>query len=270
MKVHYSVFGFLDLVAVLVSGASLNISGEAVTTRFWDCCKPSCGWKAKAPFSRPVLSCGIDDKPIDIDAGTGCNGGSAYQCSNQQPWKVNDTFSYGFAGVFIKPELTAGKIEDAWCCACYQLDFTSDPLKGKTMIVQASNTAYDVTSNNRFSLAIPGGNTTSHDACAKQYGVDQKVFGQENSGIRSENDCDNLPDNLKEACKWRFEWYKDQQYPSVNFKRVPCPTELTSKTQCTRNDEAELKGLVPSQAPVVSPSILLATLGVTMTCLFLV
>ncbi|CAI6268969.1 unnamed protein product [Periconia digitata] len=270
MKVQYSIVCVLDLLAALVSGANLNVSGDAVTTRFWDCCKPSCGWKLKAPFSRPVQSCGIEDKPIDIDAGTGCNGGTAYQCSDQQPWKVNDTFSYGFAGAFIKPELTGGKIEDAWCCACYQLDFTSEPLKGKTMIVQASNTAYDVTSTNRFSLAIPGGNTTSHDACAKQYGVDQRVFGTESEGIGREDDCDNLPENLRSACKWRFEWYKDASFPSVNFKRVPCPSELTDKTQCVRNDEAELKGLAPSPAPLHEPSFWVAALGLAMTSLFLV
>lgn len=149
-----NILFLLDLLVVVVNCANLNISGEGITTRFWDCCKPSCAWKAKADFNRPVLSCSADDKPTDIDAGTGCNGGSAYQCSNQQPWKVNDTLSYGFAGVFIVPGLTGGKIEDAWCCACYQLDFTSDPLKGKTLIVQASNTAYDVSTTNRFSLAV--------------------------------------------------------------------------------------------------------------------
>lgn len=144
----------LNLFVLGVRSVNLNVSGEAITTKFWDCCKPSCAWKEKAAFTRPVLSCSADDKPTDIDAGTGCNGGSAYLCSNQQPWSINDTFSYGFAGVFITPDLTGGKIEDAWCCACYQLNFTSDPLLGKSMIIQASNTAYDVNTANRFTLAV--------------------------------------------------------------------------------------------------------------------
>lgn len=145
----------LDLFVVIARCANLNISGEAVTTRFWDCCKPSCGWNGKASFNRPVLSCTADDKPTDIQAGTGCgDGGTAFLCSDQQPWAVNDTFSYGFAGIFLVPSLTDNHIEDAWCCACYQLNFTSDPLRGKTMIVQASNTAYDVNTANRFSLAV--------------------------------------------------------------------------------------------------------------------
>jgi hypothetical protein len=145
----------LELFAVLAQCANLNYSGEAITTRYWDCCKPSCAWNGKADVSKPVLSCTADDKPTDIAAGTACGtGGTAYGCSNQQPWAINDTMSYGYAGVFIKPDLTKGAIEGAWCCACYQLDFTSDPLRGKSLIVQASNTAYDITTANRFSLAV--------------------------------------------------------------------------------------------------------------------
>ena len=144
----------LELFALLAQGAFLNYTGEAITTRYWDCCKPSCGWNGKADFSSPVESCTADDKPTDAAAGTGCNGGTAYSCSDQQPWAINDTVAYGFAGAFIEPALTHGGIEDAWCCACYQLNFTSDPLIGKTMIIQASNTAYDVTATNRFSLAV--------------------------------------------------------------------------------------------------------------------
>lgn len=151
---YRNLFLVLELIAVLVEGAHLDYSGEALTTRFWDCCKPSCAWKDKAPVSNPVDSCSADDEPISITAGTGCKGGTAFACSKQQPWAINDTLSYGFAGAYITKDLVGGAIEDAWCCACYQLDFTSEPLRGKSMIVQASNTAYDVNTANRFSLAV--------------------------------------------------------------------------------------------------------------------
>ncbi|KAF2873046.1 endoglucanase 1 precursor [Massariosphaeria phaeospora] len=236
------------LFALSVRCQGLAFSGEAITTRFWDCCKPSCGWKQKAPFSRPVLSCGIDEKPLDIAAGTGCNGGNAYLCSDQQPWVVNETFSYGFAGIFLP-----GHNEDFWCCSCYQLDFTSDPLRGKSMIVQASNTAYDINTANRFSLAVPGGNTTSYDACAKQYGVDQTVFGENHRGVGSKEDCDGLPQQLQPGCRWRYDWFQDASYPSANFKRVVCPAELTDRTLCKRNDEKALaEGGSSSAAPTSS------------------
>ncbi|CAI9626872.1 endoglucanase 1 precursor [Alternaria burnsii] len=243
----------IEFFAVLARCAHLNYTGEAVTTRFWDCCKPSCGWNGKAQFSRPVESCTADDKPTDIAAGTGCNGGSAFQCSNQQPWAINDTLSYGYAGVYITPDLTHGGIEDAWCCACYQLNFTSEPLIGKSMIVQASNTAYDVTNANRFSLAVPGGNTTSTNACAQQYGVSQSVFGENMAGVKSIDDCQNLPKNLRAGCEWRFDWFKDASYPSANFKRVVCPSEITAKTNCIRNDDKVLAGEA-SSAQSLTPS----------------
>lgn len=240
----------LKLFAVITQGAqlTLNYSGEAVTTRFWDCCKPSCGWNGKADFSRPVLSCSADNQPVDIAAGTGCNGGSAFQCADQQPWKINDTLSYGYAGAFIAASLTHESVESAWCCACYQLDFTSEPLIGKTMVVQASNTAYDISTVNGFSLAIPGGNATSTNACARQYGVSQSVFGQNMVGVRSREDCQNLPESLRAGCTWRFDWYQDAAYPSVKFKRVICPTEITAKTQCVRKDEKSLTGEAASSA----------------------
>jgi hypothetical protein len=40
---------------------------------------------------------------------------------------------------------------------------------------------------------------------------------------------------------------------SANFKRVPCPTELTSKTQCTRTDEKQLISGDTSSATTFSP-----------------
>lgn len=145
----------LPFFTPLAYAANLNYSGEALTGRHWDCCKPSCGWKGKADFISPVQSCATDGHTrISDTAGTGCNGGDAFLCSDQQPWAVNDTFSYGFAGAFILPSITGGGIEDAWCCSCYELEFTSDPLRGKKMVIQASNTAYDVNDRSRFALAV--------------------------------------------------------------------------------------------------------------------
>lgn len=127
---------------------------EGITTRYWDCCKPSCAWHGKASVSHPVQDCNATDFPSpSIEVGSGCEyGGNAYACNNQTPWAVNDTFSYGFAGMFISGHKD---LESNWCCACYQVNFTSDPLSGKSMVIQASNTAYDMPiSVNRISLAV--------------------------------------------------------------------------------------------------------------------
>ena len=60
---------------------------------------------------------------------------------------------------------------------------------------------------------IPGGNTTKVDGCATQYGVSQSVFGQDHKGIVTKDDCENLPESLRDACEWRFDWLKDASYP---------------------------------------------------------
>ena len=73
-----------------------GLSGQAVTTRYWDCCKPSCAWPGKAPVSAPVQTCSISDAPLsDPNAASGCSGGSAFTCSGQQPWAVSDSLAYG-------------------------------------------------------------------------------------------------------------------------------------------------------------------------------
>ena len=117
-----------------------------------DCCKPSCAWPGKtalASGSNPVTICDVSNNPLaDYNAASGCGGGTAYQCSNESPWAVTDDVAYGYAAVNI-----AGGSEDSWCCACYELTFTSGPVAGKKMIVQATNTGGDLGSN-QFDISV--------------------------------------------------------------------------------------------------------------------
>ncbi|KFY64536.1 hypothetical protein V496_03186 [Pseudogymnoascus sp. VKM F-4515 (FW-2607)] len=243
----------LFLLPSLIS-AAYPTEGIAITDRFWDCCKPSCGWNAKASFDYPVFSCDNNNNHLsNFDAGTGCNGGNAFLCADQSPWAVNDTFSYGFVGVYFP-----GYVEDAWCGACYQLDFTSEEVKGKRMVVQAHNTGYDVHEANRFALAIPGGNTSYAGACALQYGVSNTVFGEENVGLSTASQCDKLPKALQAPCHWRFDWFKDAQRPTANFTRVVCPVELTNRTGTTRDDDATFAKQSSAQSGAHAPYIIAA------------
>lgn len=96
--------------------AYAGASGSGTTTRYWDCCKGSCSWTGKASVSHPVTTCDKSDNPLtDYSVASACDGGSAYMCSDQSPWKVNDTMAYGFAAVSI-----AGGSESSWCCSCYK------------------------------------------------------------------------------------------------------------------------------------------------------
>lgn len=59
-----------------------QVSGTGKTTRYWDCCKPSCAWSKKitlASGAHPVNTCDKNDNFIsDVDAKSGCDGGGAY------------------------------------------------------------------------------------------------------------------------------------------------------------------------------------------------
>lgn len=92
-------------------------------------------------------------------------------CADQSPWAVNSTLAYGFAAVNI-----AGGSESSWCSACYALKFTSGNAKGKTLIVQATNTGGDLGSN-QFDLAIPGGGVGIFNGCTQEWG--ELVFDHE-------------------------------------------------------------------------------------------
>jgi hypothetical protein len=141
-----SILGSLlsaTLAAALVGSSTAQVSGSGKTTRYWDCCKPSCSWSGKASVSASVTTCDKNDQPLsDMNAASGCNGGPAFMCSSQSPWIVSDDLAYGFAAVNI-----AGGTENSWCCACYELTFTSGSIAGKKMIVQATNTGGDLGDN---------------------------------------------------------------------------------------------------------------------------
>lgn len=108
------VFLVLGLAA-LVPSTVLAASGSGHSTRYWDCCKPSCAWSKKAAVSAPILTCDARDNPLsNPDVKSGCDGGTAFACTNNSPWAVNDNLAYGFAATAIN-----GGSESSWCCACY-------------------------------------------------------------------------------------------------------------------------------------------------------
>ncbi|KAL3427640.1 glycoside hydrolase family 45 protein [Phlyctema vagabunda] len=229
----------------LLPVAAAQVSGTGSTTRYFDCCKPSCGYAGKltpAAGSSVVQSCDIHDAPVaDFNAQSACAGGTAYTCSDQTPWAVSDSLAYGFAAVNI-----AGGTEASWCCACYELTFTSSPsLVGKKMVVQATNTGGDLGANH-FDLAIPGGGFGIYDACTTEWKNASTDWGERYGGISRRSQCDTFADALKPACYWRFDWFQNADNPSVAFTQVACPAALTARTGCVRADD---QGPVPSSSP---------------------
>jgi len=198
------------------------------TTRYWDCCKPSCSWPEKAKVSQPVQQCKIDGiTPItDFNAKSGCEGGESFMCLNQQPWAVSEVLSYGYAAASIE-----GLTEADWCCRCYALTFTEGPAKGKQLVVQVTNTGGDLGANH-FDLQIPGGGVGIFNGCSTQFNTDTDGWGERYGGVGKRSDCDLLPEDIRTACYWRFDWFLGSDNPAMVFDEVECPIELTENTGC--------------------------------------
>ncbi|KAF9024243.1 glycoside hydrolase family 45 protein [Hymenopellis radicata] len=209
--------------------ATAGYAQTGQTTRYWDCCKPSCAWSGKASVSKPVLTCDRNQNALtDPNVKSGCDGGTAFACANNSPWAVDDNTAYGFAAVRIN-----GGTEASWCCACYELTFTSTSIAGKKMIVQATNTGGDLGSNH-FDLMIPGGGVGAFaQGCPAQYG--SWNGGATYGGVSSRAGCDSLPAAVREGCYFRFDWFQGADNPSVSFQTVTCPSQLTAISGCIRH-----------------------------------
>lgn len=219
-----------------------NIVGGTTgkTTRYWDCCVPTCSWKENT--KGPVVNvCKIDGHSIvpnfDYRTGSACSGGSGYMCNDNQPWALNENIAFGF----VASSFTSGN-QAEWCCSCYRLQFTSGNAKGKQMIVQVTNTGTDL-STNHFDIQIPGGGVGIFNGCQSQWGTGNDGWGQRYGGISSRSSCADLPKELQDGCYWRYDWFMDSDNPSVVFEPVQCPIELTSKSGCTPTNNNSFKAI---------------------------
>jgi len=220
---------------------------DGFTTRYWDCCKPHCGWPQNS--SRPISSCGGDNGSLggDFGASSACEGGPAHMCWNFGPQSNGDNIAYAFAAH-----------NGVGCGACFQLDFTgeshnpkpdtghdqgSQSLAGKSMIVQVINTGG--IDSGQFDLLVPGGGVGDFDACTNQWGTSdlgeryggfflacqkENNFEYEASRACARDWCDRVftgKDDLHAGCMWFVEWFGLADNPTMKYKEVPCPEELT-------------------------------------------
>ena len=222
-------------------------SGSGWATRYWDCCKPHCAWPDKGGLK--AHACDAQGNKINDDgASSMCDGGNAGTCVSQIPQVYNDTIAFAFAAV---PGSAGGK-----CGKCFDLAFTgkgkyaSDnnlaKLKGKHLIVIASNIGYDV-AEGQFDVMIPGGGTGIFNGCASKMGWGSQ--GAQYGGLLSEcetesgytaskykscltSKCEKSFANdpkAKEGCLFLANWMNAAGNPLHNYKEVECPKELLDK-----------------------------------------
>jgi hypothetical protein len=210
---------------------------NAWASRYWDCCKPACGWKGNVRTGTPMTSCSKENQKLSgHDDKNACeNGGSAFMCWSGAPWAVSDKLSYGYA---------AASGGNYVCGRCYQVQFTgsghngSNPgaqsLNGKTMIVQVINNGG--VAADQFDLLIPGGGVGLLNACSNQWGTSDlgAQYGGFLAGCNGDKNCVknkcmqvfNGKPELMAGCDWFLNWFNAADNPNFTFKQIACPQSI--------------------------------------------
>lgn len=222
---------------------------QGYTTRFWDCCKPSCAWTQNAGGKTPAKTCNKQNQTVGAANQSACSGGDAHACWDMAPWAVSDTKAFAYAA-----------FNGGGCGTCYELKFTgqsnsnnSDPgakaICGKTLVVQVINIG-NITQG-QFDIMIPGGGVGDFNACTNQWGVSGNALGERYGGVmlacqKQNNEleprkactldgCSKLFANanlsmLRAGCDWTVNWLNTADNPKVVYSQVACPAELTNKS----------------------------------------
>ncbi|CAG9862504.1 unnamed protein product [Phyllotreta striolata] len=218
---------------VVIKRIEGGVSGVGTTTRYWDCCKPTCSWPGNVEYKKPVKACKADGVTAnDPENQSGCVGGQSYVCTNQAGYAKNSTLAYGFV---------AARFHDTtrnMCCSCVLFTFHTQwpsKLNGTQMLVQVTNTGNAPESKtNLFDIAMPGSGVGYYtQGCTSQWNTDVSDWGDQYGGVHEEKDCYKLPKKLWNGCLFRFQWMYGYSNPDVSFYEVECPKELIDKSGCT-------------------------------------
>lgn len=272
-------------------------------TRYWDACKPHCSWAETGKDDRPDISsqaayektltsarnCNIND--VEIPTFTYSKGlerywigyegtpsaceigeGGAFTCTDMAPVAVNDTLAYAF--VAGNPSITT-------CGKCFHLQYdgsfadasennkpkeTHKALKGKHIIVMASNIGHDVKVG-QFDLMVPGGGPGIFNALnlmvnrsdiewGAQYGgfltYCQQQLGYD-KGLKDYQTCikdmcdaafaDAGRPNLLRGCHWFADWFMAADNPTYQYEEIECPQYLVDKYMTTISTDVDTKVL---------------------------
>ena len=220
---------------------------QGFATRYWDCCMPHCAWPEHGGAAR---TCDAKGKtPIGNNSGSICSNGQGTTCTSQIPIIVSDKLAYAFAA-------TPGN--DATCGKCFALTFTGtgkyetkanhQALKGKTLVVMASNIGYDV-QGGQFDIMIPGGGVGAFNGCANMGWGDQGAqyggllskcedeVGYDGDLLNKRKECLKEKCNksfandteAKEGCLFLATWMEAAGNPNHTYKEVECPQALKNK-----------------------------------------
>ena len=218
---------------------------QGFATRYWDCCMPHCAWPEHGGKAK---TCDAKGK-TPIGNNSICSNGQGTTCTSQTPIIVSEKLAYAFAA-------TPGN--DNTCGKCFALTFTGQgkyetkanhqALKGKTLVVMASNIGYDV-QGGQFDVMIPGGGVGAFNGCANmgwgdqgaQYGgllsKCENEVGYDGDLLNKRKECLKEKCNksfandaeAKEGCLFLATWMEAAGNPLHTYKEVDCPQALIQK-----------------------------------------
>ena len=253
------------------------------SSRYWDACKPHCSWLSSVDTTSEAAyqaggtvarNCNIHDVEVPAfywmgyeGTNSACvnnNAGGTYTCTDMAPIQVSENLSYGYVAA-------PGAQFGGGCGKCFHLQFnggnhandvkaTHKALKGKHMIVMASNIGYDVEAG-QYDMLVPGGGVGAFNALSTQIGVPASGLGANGGGFLTEcqqslgwdntveayqqcvlDKCDQVfkdwP-NLLRGCRWYAEWYMAADNPTYNWEEVECPQYLVDHYTTTFNTTLE-------------------------------
>jgi hypothetical protein len=214
--------------------ANIQNGQQGWASRYWDCCKATCGWTSHTNGGPAAHSCDKNNNQTDANSESACTGGPAFACWNDRPWAVGDKLAYGFVA------------KNDTCGRCYHLQFTGSThnagdnagakaLSGKHMIVQVINTGG--IASDQMDLLIPGGGVGANNACSNQWGTSDlgAQYGGFLAGCNGDltcvkNKCQQVfagKQDLLDGCDWFLGWFSAADNPSFTYEKVSCPQEIT-------------------------------------------
>lgn len=219
---------------------------------------------------------GIQNTPNACQEASPASGGG-FTCTDMAPVAVNDTLAYAFV---------AGSDATTSCGKCFHLQYdgsfkdadgnnapkeTHKALKGKHIIVMASNIGHDVKPG-QFDLMVPGGGPGIFNALQLQITKPGIEWGATYGGFLTycqngdqvgydgaladyqkcvKKMCDaafgdsNYP-NLLRGCHWFADWFMAADNPTYQWEEVECPQYLVDKYTTTISTSIETKVLFQS------------------------
>jgi hypothetical protein len=231
-----------------------STSGSGFASRYWDCCKPSCSWKENTNNLASQCSNKGTTKSTDWGAASVCDGGSMSTCISQIPFTISGCDNIGFAYAAVPTNNACGR--------CFELSFTGtgkyetklnhQKLKGKKLIVMASNIGYDV-EGHQFDIMIPGGGYGKFNGCSnmgwssnmgQQYGGllsdceseagysggDDQIYKRRKECLVNKcNSSFGSDTQAKQGCLFLANFMEAAGNPNHTYREVECPSVLTAK-----------------------------------------